>query len=39
MVAIFPGIAIALAVLGLWPPLLLVSAHIWKDVPMLGAFA
>lgn len=27
------------ALLGLWPPLLLVSAHIWKDVPMLGAFA
>ncbi len=31
--------AAVVAVLGLWPPLLLVSAHIWKDVPMLGAFA
>lgn len=31
--------AAIVAVLGLWPPLLLVSAHIWKDVPMLGAFA
>jgi hypothetical protein len=26
------------AVVGLWPPLLLLSAHIWKDIPMLGAF-
>lgn len=26
-------------VLGLWPPLLLLSGHIWKDIPMLGAFA
>jgi len=23
---------------GLWPPLFLLSAHIWKDIPMLGAF-
>jgi len=26
------------AAIGLWPPLLLLSAHIWKDIPMMGAF-
>lgn len=31
--------AVLVTVVGLWPPLLLLSAHIWKDIPMLGAFA
>jgi hypothetical protein len=30
--------AALVALVGLWPPLLLLSAHIWKDIPMLGAF-
>lgn len=25
-------------VVGFWPPLFLMSAHIWKDIPMMGAF-
>jgi hypothetical protein len=31
--------AVLVGLVGLWPPLLLLSAHIWKDIPMLGAFA
>jgi hypothetical protein len=31
--------ALLVLAIGLWPPLLLLSAHIFKDIPMLGAFA